>query len=306
MSKAIFDTDYKVTGAFDPGDKGWWRLTDAYPNDDHHPNGGFDRVEAYSVNGTIILRGAFVWGSDLGGTINKVIFKDTSDKTIVELVGLDQSLDPIMDIMNDADDWPDQDQAWAISDILLADLTRIDLSDKSDTTDREWLDEFGTMKVYAGKGNDLVYGEDGKDRIFGGDGDDTLKGADNNDRLKGNSGADKLQGSSGNDTLEGGSGNDTLEGGNGRDRLSGDGGNDKLTGGGGNDVFQFAKGAGTKDRITDFADGADMIRIGKGASDFGDLSLKTAGDDVKVKFADVVFYVEDMAKSDLTRDDFLF
>jgi serralysin len=76
--------------------------------------------------------------------------------------------------------------------------------------------------------------------------------------LTGNSGANKLYGMVGNDTLNGGNGNDWLEGGAGQDRM---------TGGSGSDIFVFRNGdfgghtAGTADRITDFAQGEDHIRL---------------------------------------------
>lgn len=292
MSKAVFDKNYKVTGAFDPSDKWWYRIEGVEETD--------SKIVTQSQNGTMILKGAFTSdeaGEQTIGELNEVIFKTPSGNKIVVLSGLDVDFAEITDLLYEADYWPTQDQAWEISDILLTDLSRIDLSDKNDRTEEGWLDDSGSIKVYGKGGDDLIFGGNGKDKLFGDGGNDTLRGAENKD---------KLQGGSGGDLLKGGSGNDTLLGGKGADSLSGDGGDDILRGNAGDDVFFFSSGDGKADRIVDFMDGEDMIRIGKGASGFEDLTLKSAGEDVKVKFANVVFYVENMAKSDLTEDDFLF
>lgn len=53
---------------------------------------------------------------------------------------------------------------------------------------------------------------------------------------------------------------DEITGSNADDHLEGWKGNDKLTGGGGDDMFRFRDGFG-KDVITDFQDGADIIRF---------------------------------------------
>jgi Ca2+-binding RTX toxin-like protein len=76
----------------------------------------------------------------------------------------------------------------------------------------------------------------------------------------GTSGADNLQGGDGADTLNGAAGNDNLQGLAGGDLLRGGRGRDTLAGGAGNDSFAFARGDGV-DLVTDFASGADRIRL---------------------------------------------
>jgi len=72
--------------------------------------------------------------------------------------------------------------------------------------------------------------------------------------IVGNDAANVLVGMGGADTLQGGLGNDSLKGGT---------GNDELTGGDGADVFFFVEnpGPGSADVITDFASGADRMRL---------------------------------------------
>ena len=72
--------------------------------------------------------------------------------------------------------------------------------------------------------------------------------------ITGNDAANVLVGMGGADTLSGGLGNDSLKGGT---------GNDELTSGDGNDVFFFVEnpGPGSADVITDFASGADRMRL---------------------------------------------
>ena len=178
------------------------------------------------------------------------------------------------------------------------------------------------LKGYSG--NDVLRGCDGNDTLKGGGGRDTLKGGDDNDLLYGNSasdvirgndgndilrgstGHDTLKGGTGHDTVYGGSGNDVLFGGDGNDWLRGDKGNDRLTGGAGADEFVFATGHGS-DRITDFEDGTDLIRITSGASGFGDVTVRAeAGGHTRVTFADVTILLEDTDPSDIGASDFVF
>ena len=127
----------------------------------------------------------------------------------------------------------------------------------------------GNDTIDAGSGNDSVNGGDGNDSMLGQSGDDTMLGAAGNDVLNGNSGNDwlrggdgddRLNGSSDNDVLQGDAGNDTIDGGSGRDTLEGGAGNDSLKGFEGVDIFLF-RGAFGQDRITDFEDGIDLLRI---------------------------------------------
>ena len=72
-----------------------------------------------------------------------------------------------------------------------------------------------------------------------------------------------INGTAGNDSLAGGPGNDTVNGLAGDDSIDGAGGNDLLTGGSGSDSFFFASmpANANADTITDFASGADKIRL---------------------------------------------
>jgi Ca2+-binding RTX toxin-like protein len=147
----------------------------------------------------------------------------------------------------------------------------------------------GRDRLKGGAGKDQIRGESGRDQLFGGTGEDglfggrkgdTLKGGAGADRLKGGAGADMLQGGKGWDALLGGDKGDTLLGGAGKDRLNGGAGDDSLTGGAGKDVFVFRSGTGKPhgdDRILDFTDGRDLIRINAPGVGYADLTLSSLG-----------------------------
>lgn len=121
-------------------------------------------------------------------------------------------------------------------------------------------------RLEGGAGNDVLRGGDGADRLIGGAGNDTLNGGPGNDRLEGGAGNDNLQGGAGADTLVGGAGDDVIDGGEGNDLIDAGAGTDVLTGGAGRDTFVWRSiahiGLGdTRDRITDFARGADRIDL---------------------------------------------
>lgn len=134
----------------------------------------------------------------------------------------------------------------------------------------------GSDYLQGNAGDDSLNGQDGSDRIFGGQGNDRIEGGNGNDTVNGNLGNDSIVGGDGNDSLRGGQGNDSLSGATGDDVLQGDLGNDTLAGGagidrlsGGNDadLFVFVDGDATlagalTDSITDFARGADHLRLG--------------------------------------------
>lgn len=78
-----------------------------------------------------------------------------------------------------------------------------------------------------------------------------------------------LRGAGGSDRLSGGSGADLIDGGTGRNRLYGDTGAD---------AFYFVGSAPSNDRVYDFEDGTDRIRIEADTiSSFDDLVLSRAG-----------------------------
>lgn len=144
-----------------------------------------------------------------------------------------------------------------------------------------------------------------------GDGFDTLiaieavRSGSGNDNLAGDTQANLLDGSAGDDTLAGGAGNDTLVGGEGADELRGGRGSDVLSGGAGSDVFVLS-GSGGTDRILDFEDGLDLVRIGTGAASFLDLVLTSLGADTVVTFSDVSITFAALDAANLTEADFLF
>lgn len=88
-----------------------------------------------------------------------------------------------------------------------------------------------------------------------------------NDVIHGNDRANILDGGAGNDTILGGKGNDTIHGGDGRDLIDGGSGRDRLEGGGGRDTFDYnavsdtGATSGTRDRISDFTHGVDLIDL---------------------------------------------
>ncbi|MCV0426531.1 MAG: hypothetical protein K5905_13765, partial [Roseibium sp.] len=156
-----------------------------------------------------------------------------------------------------------------------------------------------------GAGNDTHFGRSQSDYFAGGAGDDVLHAAAGNDIGNGGSGNDTLYGEEGNDQLVGGSGHDVLDGGQDQDTLMGGLGNDILTGGSGADTFVFRQGEGD-DRVTDFTDGEDLIRIESGASAFADLVLEASGQDALVKFGGTTITLEGVQLTDLDQGDFLF
>ena len=123
--------------------------------------------------------------------------------------------------------------------------------------------------------------------------------------LAGLDGSDALYGFGASDRLYGGTGNDLLSGGKGGDLLVGGAGRDAMTGGSGGDVFVFNPRDGI-DRITDFAEGVDVIRI-TAASRMGDLQFTRVGADVQIDFRTIHILVEDITIAQLRQiDNFQF
>ena len=118
-------------------------------------------------------------------------------------------------------------------------------------------------------------------------------------------GADRIAGGAGDDRLFGGAGDDALMGGRGRDRLDGGGQDDRLAGGRGADEFVFRPGSG-HDRIVDFRDDVDAIRLGDGfgfATPAEALALATeAGGDVVFDFGRERLTVRDATRAELGDD----
>ncbi|MEQ8967680.1 MAG: calcium-binding protein [Azospirillaceae bacterium] len=125
-------------------------------------------------------------------------------------------------------------------------------------------------------------------------------------QIVGGAGSDRITGTStANDPIF--SLDDTIDGNGGDDYLAGGLGNDILTGGSGVDTFIFGSGEGT-DRITDFADGVDMIDLtGTSATGFGDLSVVDSGaGDAVVGIDGTSILLEGIAVSSVDASDFLF
>lgn len=125
----------------------------------------------------------------------------------------------------------------------------------------------GNDSLFARGGNDSIVGGGGIDWIYAGVGDDSAYGGAGQDVIMGDAGDDKLYGEARLDRLYGEDGNDTLWGGDDFDILAGGAGADVLYGGAGADYFDFFNffevglAPGTIDRIEDFEDGIDKIRL---------------------------------------------
>ena len=159
-----------------------------------------------------------------------------------------------------------------------------------------------------------IAGEDGGQdvlRIEAGAGNDTISA-----RLLTDDGMKLVAlGGAGNDFIRGGDGRDELFGQTGRDRLFGGRGNDELTGGSGADLYIFAGQNGT-DRIKDFTDGADKIRIqgyGSALNSFADLAgdIIQVGADVHIRLGANVtgagtIVIENFTVAQLSAADFSF
>ena len=120
----------------------------------------------------------------------------------------------------------------------------------------------GDDTMGASFGDDSVSGGGGADSLGGGTGRDVIAAGDGADSVGGGEGDDTITGGSGNDFLAGGGRNDLIDGGGGNDSINAGGGNDTITGGTGADLFIFnGEDPGATDRITDFEDGTDRIRL---------------------------------------------
>ena len=176
------------------------------------------------------------------------------------------------------------------------------------------LGQRGDDLLKGGNGQDTLRGGGGDDRMLGHAKDDTVKGGGGDDTLVGNRGEDLLAGHKGHDLLRGGgqndvirghNGNDTLKGGGGADILIGGRGDDVLTGHAGADEFRFNANANSgDDRITDFENGTDMIRI-TGAADYDDLSITRSGGDTVVSWDGGSVTLEGITGR-IDEDDFVF
>ncbi len=169
-----------------------------------------------------------------------------------------------------------------------------------------------TGDVNGGSGEDILTGAAADDRLFGGwgndilsgrDGDDHLDGGFQNDEIHGGNGRDTLLGGDGQDSLNGGWGGDVLDGGTGNDLLTGAQGRDHLTGGAGADIFVFGADAG-EDRITDFEQGTDVIRLEAHTGGFAALTLSDRNAHLEIIHDGGVIVLEHLAGHSLAPSDF--
>ncbi len=152
---------------------------------------------------------------------------------------------------------------------------------------------------------DNIIGTNKSDTLTGDFAANVLTGRGGKDVIKGGAGDDKLYGGGNNDRLFGEDGKDVLIGGTGRDVLVGGKGNDSLRGNGGADVFVFGKASGT-DRVVDFADGSDILRISDHSGGLAGLTIAALGDDLTIVHDGGVIVLVGEAGTKLTQADFDF
>ena len=145
----------------------------------------------------------------------------------------------------------------------------------------------------AGSGRDLVFDQGGADRINAGGGNDLVQAGKGNDRVDAGLGNDVVLGGAGNDVVQGGVGNDVIWVGV---------GSDTVTGGLGADRFLFKAGDGLAE-ITDFNAADDQILFMGPASGLTNLTIASAGGDVRITFSDVTVLLRDTLRSEVTLAD---
>ena len=173
----------------------------------------------------------------------------------------------------------------------------------------------GDDSISGGNKADILRGGSGRDKMFGGKHDDTMRGGRDEDTVHGESGNDLLFGNQGNDavigdlghdTLWGGEGDDYMLGGNGQDRLIGEAGDDLMSGGLKVDEFWFTKPDWGHDQITDFQDGAELLRmVGTGINDFSELTVTDTAGDALIEYDDSSILIIGGAGL-IDADDFIF
>ncbi|MEY8827730.1 calcium-binding protein [Sedimentitalea sp. XS_ASV28] len=154
-----------------------------------------------------------------------------------------------------------------------------------------------TGAVDGGTGNDTLIGNDGADRLSGDDGDDRLRGRGGDDTLDGGAGSDRLHGGAGNDTLDGGrdfgpEGSDETQ-------------TDILTGGSGADIFVFGDRSG-QDRVVDFEQGSDLLRLEGHVGGFETLDIRDQNGNLRVEHDNGSITLVGLAGLDLSDSDFDF
>lgn len=138
----------------------------------------------------------------------------------------------------------------------------------------------------------------------GGSGADRLTGTGAADQISGRAGDDVLAGGGSRDQVFGGAGNDRIYGGTGGDWLAGGTGRDRILGGGGADTFVFRQGDGV-DRLVDFADGRDQIRL-YGVADFAALHLTAQSTGTWLDYGDGRVFLYGITPGQIDASDFIF
>ena len=179
--------------------------------------------------------------------------------------------------------------------------------DGLDTVDFRYLAQGAIVNLASKVNGGSAAGESfyGIERIFG--------SSTGNDVLTAGNLAVIFSGFGGNDTLNGLAGDDALVGNDGHDALSGGIGNDRMTGGLGIDSFLFGEAGWGADRVADFQDGVDEIKVedaiaasfaafavaGNGtatvtltltAAPANTITLQSAGGNLNITAADFVFF----------------
>ena len=161
--------------------------------------------------------------------------------------------------------------------------------------------------ISGNTGADILYGNAGNDRLWGDKHADTLYGGVGDDRLFGGKGGDSLYGGKGADKLWGNAGNDELHGGEGKDRLQGGEGKDILYGGNGADRFVYEQPGFGRDRIGDFEDGTDILKLHNLQWDDLTIADNGRGDTVvSVNGTDDAIILKGVAVALVGEDDFVF
>ncbi|MDU9003416.1 hypothetical protein [Sedimentitalea todarodis] len=163
-------------------------------------------------------------------------------------------------------------------------------------TDAGYFSEVGIENLTGTASADTLTGDTGRNELIGRGGADIILGGGGNDTIKGYAGNDTLYGQAGRDTVTGGSGRDTIDGGY---------GNDTLSGNGGADIFVFGNNSGT-DRVLDFVDGPDTLRLVGHTGGFGDLTFSNANGNREIEHDNGTIVLVGQAGLVLTQADFDF
>ncbi|MCP5072983.1 MAG: hypothetical protein GY947_06765 [Rhodobacteraceae bacterium] len=163
---------------------------------------------------------------------------------------------------------------------------------------------YGGFTIANGTVIENATGGTGDDLLVGNDGANVIMGKGGKDFIDAGRGRDTLDGGGAKDIIKGGAAKDSIDGGGGNDNLRGQTGDDTLTGGSGTDKFLFKTGDGN-DTITDFEDGADLIKIISGAASFADVTVTDSGADTIVSFSDVTILLQNVDHTDITAADFI-